>query len=153
MECRVRQKGNAPTAGKSVAYGNNYFNQFKEKKCFCAKGFYPRGPICSGKCYRSVLPSIHRSECLRRDTDCTAMQKATARPTEVCEYKEVSIYKYVNYWAEVFRDTCIVQWRTPVCRSEDVAWVELCPGAKEEYKKIRSADGQFFVGCVTAALE
>lgn len=54
MECRVRQRGSATSGAKAPNFGNGYFNQFKEKKCFCAKGFYPRGPICSGNLFKCL---------------------------------------------------------------------------------------------------
>ena len=44
MECRVK----ARTMG-TVKNGAKYRHQFREKKCYCAKGYYPRGPICTSK--------------------------------------------------------------------------------------------------------
>jgi len=44
MECRAKTR---PPLTTKNSVGGSYFGQFKEKKCFCARGFYPRGPICT----------------------------------------------------------------------------------------------------------
>jgi len=49
MECRTRRRQPQTTGYRSAIYGSAYFNQFKDKKCFCARGYFPRGPVCSGQ--------------------------------------------------------------------------------------------------------
>ena len=49
MECRVKRRQSQTPGFRAPIYGSAYFNQFKDKKCFCARGYYPRGPICSGE--------------------------------------------------------------------------------------------------------
>ena len=44
MECRVKAKTMA-----SVKNAARFQHMFREKKCYCAKGYFPRGPICTSK--------------------------------------------------------------------------------------------------------